>query len=147
MLPVPITMQTFAVTVVGAVFGWRLGAVAVLAWLAEGALGLPVFATGSGSLASFTGPTAGYLLSFPVAAALVGWCAERGLTARSLLVSFGVMLAANALMLAGGAAWLSQLIGAPRAIAFGVTPFLLGSVLKSGLAATSVEAVRRFLRA
>lgn len=78
MLPVPITMQTFAVTLIGALYGWRLGAVTVLAWMAEGAMGLPVFANGTSGFIVFAGPTAGYLLTFPVMAALTGWLAERG---------------------------------------------------------------------
>jgi biotin transport system substrate-specific component len=73
MVPVPITMQTFAVTMVGALYGWRLGALTILAWLGEAMLGLPVLAGGAGGLAPFVGPTAGYLVSFPVIGALTGW--------------------------------------------------------------------------
>ena len=145
MLPVPITMQTFGVTVVGAVFGWRLGAMAVLAWLVEAAIGMPVLTNGAAGLAYMSGPTAGYLVAFPVIAALVGWAAERGVTARGLIYSFSLMLLANALILAIGASWLAALLGPTKAIALGVTPFLIGGVLKSGLAATLVEAARRHL--
>ncbi|MEL6745054.1 MAG: biotin transporter BioY, partial [Pseudomonadota bacterium] len=63
MVPVPITMQTLAVTVIGAVFGWRLGMAAVWLWLAYGAAGLPVFAGGASGLSHFVGPTAGYLFA------------------------------------------------------------------------------------
>src|SRR6478609_6204742 len=69
--------QIFAVTMIGALYGWRLGAATVLAWLAEAAMGFPVLAGGAGGLAPFAGPTAGYLASFPVIAALVGWLAAR----------------------------------------------------------------------
>ncbi|MCB1835617.1 MAG: biotin transporter BioY, partial [Geminicoccaceae bacterium] len=79
--PVPMTMQTFAVLVIGMAFGWRLGAATVLLYLAEGALGLPVFAgtpeRGIG-LAYMAGPTGGFLAGFVVAAALVGMLAHRG---------------------------------------------------------------------
>ena len=146
MVPVPVTMQTFGVTIVGAVFGWRLGAVAVLAWLLEAAVGMPVLTHGASGLAYMAGPTGGYLLAFPIVAALVGWFAERGVTARSIALSFALMLVANLLILVIGAGWLAVFVGADKAIALGVTPFLLGGLLKAGLAATSIEAARRHLR-
>ena len=61
--PVPVTMQTFAVTLVAALMGWRLGALTILAWLGEAALGLPVLASATGGIHHFAGPTAGYLFS------------------------------------------------------------------------------------
>lgn len=146
MVPVPLTMQTFAVTVVGALFGWRLGFAAVMAWLVEGALGLPVFSAGSAGLAHMMGPTGGYLASFPIVAALVGLCAERGMTARSLWLSFAVMLGANLLILVMGAAWLSAWVGMQAAIARGFTPFILGGVLKAALASAAIEVARRHIR-
>ena len=84
MYPVPVTMQTFAVTMVGALYGWRLGGLTVIAWLAEAMIGFPVLAGGAGGLMHFAGPTAGYLLAFPVVAAFVGLLAERGLTRQSI---------------------------------------------------------------
>jgi biotin transport system substrate-specific component len=69
MVPVPMTMQTLAVILIGALYGWRLGALTILAWLGEAALGLPVLAGGNGGLAPFMGPTGGYLVSFPFVAA------------------------------------------------------------------------------
>src|SRR5262245_26439029 len=80
MYPVPVTMQTFAVTMIGALYGWRLGGLTVIAWLMEGMVGLPVLAGGAGGLVHFAGPTAGYLFGFPVVAAFVGLLAERGMT-------------------------------------------------------------------
>jgi biotin transport system substrate-specific component len=146
MVPVPMTMQTFAVTMVGALYGWRLGTITVLAWLGEAMIGLPVLSGGGGGAHHFVGPTAGYLAGFPAAALLVGYLAERGWTAGSLVRGFGVMLLGNALILALGAAWLAVLIGGDQAIALGVLPFLLGAVLKSALAAGAVEGSRRFIR-
>jgi biotin transport system substrate-specific component len=146
MVPVPMTMQTFAVTMVGALYGWRLGTITVLAWLGEAMIGLPVLSGGGGGAHHFVGPTAGYLAGFPAAALLVGYLAERGWTAGSLVRGFGVMLLGNALILALGAAWLTVLIGGDQAIALGVLPFLLGAVLKSALAAGAVEGSRRFIR-
>ena len=135
MVPVPMTMQTLAVTLVGALYGWRLGGVTILVWLAQGALGLPVFAGGSGGFVRFFGPTAGYLLAFPIAGALTGWLVERGWNGSKLLLAFAAMLIGNALCLVLGAAWLAAMVGLPKAIAVGVAPFLLGAALKSVLGA------------
>lgn len=143
MLPVPMTMQTLAVILIGALYGWRLGAATILAWLGEAALGLPVLANGTGGLAPFMGPTAGYLVSFPFVAALVGWLAERGWNGSRPAFAFASMLAGHALCLALGAAWLATLIGAEKAMLAGVVPFLLGSLVKSGLGAAILTAVSR----
>ncbi|MGN6096486.1 MAG: biotin transporter BioY [Bosea sp. (in: a-proteobacteria)] len=140
MYPVPMTMQTFAVTLIGALYGWRLGAVTVIAWLFEGLIGLPVLAGAAGGAAYFAGPTGGYLVAFPIAAALTGWLAERGWNGSRLALAFAAMLAGNALCLVIGVAWLGVLIGLPKAIAVGAVPFLLGAVLKSALAAATLKA-------
>ncbi len=140
MVPVPITMQTFAVTMIGALYGWRLGTLTVLAWLAEGMAGLPVLAGGAGGIAHFAGPTAGYLVSFPLMAAMVGWLAERGWTGTRLVQSFAAHFAANIFCLALGGAWLATLIGLEKAMMLGVVPFVLGALLKSALAAALLKA-------
>ncbi len=140
MVPVPITMQTFAVTMFGALYGWRLGTLTVLAWLAEGMAGLPVLAGGAGGVAHFAGPTAGYLVSFPLMAAMGGWLAERGWTGTRLVQSFAAHFAANLFCLALGGAWLATLIGLEKAMMLGVVPFVLGALLKSALAATLLKA-------
>ncbi|MBS7702263.1 biotin transporter BioY [Chelatococcus asaccharovorans] len=147
MVPVPVTMQTFAVTLVGAIFGWRMGALTVLAWLAEAMIGLPVLAGGASGIAPFVGPTAGYLLAFPLMAAGVGVCAERGWLARHWVLAFAAMLAANLFALVLGTAWLAGILGLKKAIAVGATPFLIGAVLKSALAAALVTAGGHFVRA
>ena len=146
MVPVPITMQTFAITMIGVLYGWRLGTVTVLAWLGEAAIGLPVLANGTGGLAPFMGPTAGYLASFPIIAALVGFLAEKGWTGQRVALSFSAHALANLLCLAIGGAWLMALLGFEKGLAFGVTPFILGAVLKSALAAAVLMAIgRRFV--
>ena len=147
MVPVPITMQTFAVTMIGALYGWRLGAVTVLAWLGEAMLGAPVLANGSGGLAPFAGPTAGYLFSFPIIAALAGWLAERGWTGRRIVASFSAHLTANLLCLVLGWVWLAALIGVEKAFWAGVAPFVLGAALKSGLAAAALAVIAHRSRA
>lgn len=143
MVPVPVTMQTFAVTLIGALYGWRLGAVTVVAWLVEGAVGLPVFQNGTSGFIVFAGPTAGYLVSFPLVAALTGWLAERGWNGRRPWLAFAGALAGNLLCLAIGASWLATIVGVERAIAAGVLPFLIGAVLKSGLSATVLAGIGR----
>lgn len=140
MLPVPITLQTLMVPLIGALYGWRLGALTVFAWLGQAAMGMPVLAGGSGSIASFVGPTAGYLFAFPALAALTGYLAERGWNGGSLPKAFAAFLMANALSLVVGAAWLSLSVGAEKAILFGVTPFIIGGVLKSALGAAILKA-------
>lgn len=139
MLPVPMTMQTFAVTLVGALYGWRLGAITILAWLLQGAMGLPVLAGGAAGPAYFVGPTAGYLLAFPFAGALTGWLAERGWNGGRFVLAFVAMLLGNVLCLAFGAGWLSVTVGVEKAIAVGVLPFVLGAIVKSALAAATLS--------
>lgn len=140
--PVPMTMQTFAVIVIGAAFGWRLGAVTVLAYLAQGAIGLPVFAgtpeKGIG-LAYMTGPTGGYLVGFVAGAAVAGWLAERGWNRSMLLLTLAMFLA-HATIFAFGAAWLGALIGYEKAWLAGVAPFYLATALKTLLAAACLKA-------
>lgn len=141
MLPVPMTLQTLAVTMIGALYGWRLGAATIVAWLVEGAAGLPVLAGGAAGLPYFLGPTAGYLLAFPLAAALVGWLTQRRLT--RFLPAFGAMLLGNALCLVLGGAWLAILMGPEKAVMLGIAPFVLGGIVKSALGAAMLKAVSR----
>ncbi|KAA3514254.1 biotin transporter BioY [Agrobacterium rosae] len=141
MIPVPITMQTFAVTIIGALYGWRLGTLTVLAWLGEAMLGMPVLAGGSSGLAPFVGPTAGYLVSFPIMVALVGFMTEKGINGHRPIGGFLLHLSANALGLALGWAWLAGLLGAEKAWIAGVAPFILGAVMKSALAAAVLKVV------
>ncbi|MBN9045677.1 MAG: biotin transporter BioY [Rhizobiales bacterium] len=143
MIPVPITLQTLVVPLIGALYGWRLGLVTVLAWLGEAMIGLPVLAGGAGGLAYFAGPTGGYLAAFPIAAAMTGWMAERGWNGRRVGLAFASMLAANLLCLALGALWLSSTLGIEKAVAFGVTPFLVGALIKSALGAAILKAATR----
>ncbi len=141
MFPVPMTMQTLAVTLIGALYGWRLGALTIIAYLIEGAVGLPVFAGASFGIAKFVGPTGGYLIGFVATAALVGWLAERGWNGKKPVLSFLAQVLGTALCLAIGGAWLATQIGVEKALEYGVTPFLVGSILKSVLGAAAVMAV------
>jgi biotin transport system substrate-specific component len=130
MVPVPMTMQTFAVLLAGAVLGpWR-GTAAVLTYLALAALGLPILSDGASGLAPFSGPTVGYLFAFPVAALFTGLLFEK---ARGVVAKFALLLAAHVLILSMGAGWLATDIGLADAIAYGATPFLIGMAIKSAL--------------
>ncbi|WP_027142315.1 biotin transporter BioY [Mesorhizobium sp. WSM3626] len=143
MVPVPVTMQTFAVTLIGALYGWRLGAVTIAAWLVEGAVGFPVLAGGAAGIQHFVGPTGGYLFAFPITGALVGWLAERGWNGNRVLLAFAAMLLGNVACLALGTAWLAVMIGAEKAITFGFVPFIVGGLLKSALGAATLMALPR----
>ncbi|PZO64431.1 MAG: biotin transporter BioY [Paracoccus denitrificans] len=138
MFPVPMTMQTFAVTIIGALYGWRLGALTVLAWLGQAAMGMPVLAGGGGGLAPFMGPTAGYLAAFPFAAALTGWLAQMGWNGNRPVLAGLSMLLGNILCLVIGGAVLASMIGVEKAFYAGVAPFIVGAVLKSVLAAAAL---------
>ncbi|ESX88974.1 biotin transporter BioY [Mesorhizobium sp. LNJC405B00] len=139
MLPVPMNMQTFAVTLVGALYGWRLGAITIAAWLVEGAVGLPVLSGGAAGIQHFAGPTAGYLFAFPLVGALVGWLAERGWNGNRVLLAFAGMVLGNLACLVLGTAWLALMIDLEQAIAFGFLPFLVGGLLKSALGAATLK--------
>lgn len=140
--PVPMTMQTFVVLVIGMAYGPRLGAATLLLYLAEGAVGLPVFANtperGIG-LAYMMGPTGGYLIGFVISAALVGRLAERGWD-RSILTTLAAMTLGTAVIFVLGWSWLATLIGPEKAFAAGVVPFLPGAALKIALAAALLPA-------
>lgn len=149
MIPVPVTMQTLAIMLVGAFYGWRLGGVTIAAWLLEGALGLPVFSGGSGGLLVFVGPTAGYLLSFPLIGMVAGWLVARGWDGAHPLRAFWAMMLAQTICLLIGAAWLTTLIGPQQAIMAGIVPFIPGEIVKSALAAATLaswHAAQRYRR-
>ena len=132
--PVPITGQTFTVLLTGALLGPRLGAMTLTLYLLEGGLGLPFFAHGAAGAARLSGPTGGYLLSYPFAAALVGWLATRGWDRRPLTM-LAAMLLGSVVVFALGAGWLSHFIGPAHAFTGGVLPFLPGDLVKALLAA------------
>lgn len=150
--PVPITLQTLGVLLVGAVLGSRLGALAVVAYLVEG-LVLPVFAGGATWFHPRIAFTAGYLLAFPLAAYLVGYLVERYGTDRSPLKTFLAMLLASLLIYAVGVTWLGfALSGAGRysgvwgVLQAGMLPFLLGDLIKAAIAAALLPTVWRLIR-
>ena len=142
MVPVPMTLQTFAVLLAGAVLGGVWGAAAVLLYLALAALGLPVLAEGGSGLDRFTGPTAGYLAAFPVAALIAGHLGRHP-AFRSPVTETALMIGAHLLILGLGATWLAMSLGAADALANGFTPFLVGAVVKSAAVVLCATAFRR----
>jgi biotin transport system substrate-specific component len=143
--PVPFTFQPMVVLLGGALLGSRLGMASQVVYLALGMAGLPVFAASPGlpqGPARLLGPTAGYLLSYPVAAFTAGWLAERGFD-RRYLTSVIAMACGLAVVFAGGVAWLSIALsrGFAGALAIGFTPFIVADVLKLLVAAGCMPAL------
>src|ERR1039458_4340972 len=144
--PVPITGQTFAVLLSGAVMGWRRAFVSQVAYLAEGVAGFPVFAGGASTVLHLVGPSGGFLLCFPFAAALVGYLVEQG-TVRSAWKLASALAAGDAIILLGGSLWLRLLFHVPFAQAWlwGFYPFLIADIAKVALVAWTLPRVlRRF---
>jgi biotin transport system substrate-specific component len=145
--PVPITGQTFGVLLTGAVLGSRRGALAMLVYLAEGIAGLPVFAFGLSGWAIITGPTGGYLLSYPLAAFAVGFLAERGWDGAFLRLA-AAMLIGEVIIYVIALPWLAhnmignyagwQCTGVRNSIGCGLVPFIPGDLVKLVLAALMV---------
>jgi len=143
--PVPVTGQTFAVLLVGAVLGSRLGALSMFAYLAEGAAGLPVFAGGHGTLLWMLGPTGGYLAGFVVAAYATGWLCEHGWD-RRLPTALAAMFTGNVLIYVFGLPWLGHFVGVSKVVALGLAPFIAGDVAKIVLAGLALPAAWKFVR-
>ncbi|MBP0443355.1 biotin transporter BioY [Roseomonas sp. SSH11] len=137
MWPVPATLQTLAVLLLGALGGSRMGAAAVLLYLAEGAMGLPVFAHGTSGPAVLMGPTAGFLLGFVASA----WIA--GLAGRGALRQAGVLTIAHLAVFVPGVLWLSSFVGLEKAWMAGFLLFVPGTAVKTALAFATLRALRR----
>lgn len=141
--PVPMTLQTGVALLIGLAYGWKLGFTTVVVYLAEGAVGLPVFTYGAG-VGYLAGPTGGFLIGFAVAAAIAGYAFEKAPNAIGLVI--GVVVA-EIVTFALGLAWLTTLIGFDAAIANGLEPFIYGDILKTATAALLAVAGRRYVQA
>ena len=148
MIPVPITMGTFAVLSIGAAYGMRLGLATIIGYMLIGALGFDVFAGSSADAFGITymmGGTGGYLVGYVLAVSALGWAARHGWD-RSIGKMALAMVLGNVLIYVPGLIWLAVLYGTDAPIfAWGLTPFLLGDALKLALAALLLPAVWRFL--
>lgn len=140
---VDINLGTLAVMAIGVTYGWRLALVTLLAYLAEGAAGFPVFQgtpeKGIG-LAYMVGPTGGYLVGYVLLAVIAGWAADRGWDRNPIKLG-AALVVGTSLVLGLGFAWLSTLIGAEKAWAFGVAPFIYGDLVKVALVAAAAPAI------
>lgn len=139
MFPVPMTLQTLAILMVAFTLGARLGTAALITYLAEGAMGLPVFANGGAGLAYMFGPTGGFLLGFVLMAYIAGLAADRGM-ARKPILGFAAALVASAAIYVPGLAWPALMMGTEPAtlISGWMAPFIAGDVVKALLAALIV---------
>ncbi len=143
--PVPVTAQTYAILVVGAALGRRLGLASVALYIVEGMAGLPVFAPGGApGVARLLGPTGGYLVGFAAAAFVVGWLCERGFD-RHLARCAAAMFAGELVVYAFGLPWLARFVPAERVLAAGLIPFIPGDLVKLALAALTPPAAWRAL--
>ena len=143
--PVTVTMQTFAVILIGLTYGWRLGGITVALYLVEGAIGLPVFAGGKGGFIILIGPTAGYLYGFFIAAVACGWFAERGFD-RSYFKLILPLLAGNVLLYTSGLIWLANFIGWDKPVLdLGLYPFIPGDLLKIAMAAVLLPTAWKYV--
>jgi len=144
--PIPVTLQSFAIAALAAAFGMRIAVATVALYLAQGAFGLPVFATGGG-LPYLLGPSGGFLLGFLAMAAIIGFAADRGASNRPLTM-FAAMMAGNVVMFAFGFAWLVAMAGQAAwvdqtnviasAFAKAVQPFMVWDILKMAFASLTV---------
>jgi biotin transport system substrate-specific component len=149
--PVPMTLQTFAIMVIAASYGRWLGVATVLVYLAQGFVGLPVFANTPPLVAGpsyFLGTTGGFLVGFIAAAYIVGWAADRGWDRSVFKLAAAMLVADAAIFLLGFVwlAWFAQLasggvgIGIASAWTNGVANFLLADIVKIALAACLIPA-------
>jgi biotin transport system substrate-specific component len=139
--PVPITGQTFAVLLTGALLGSRLGAMAMIVYLAEGAVGLPFFYGGHGGIGHLLGQTGGYLVAFPAAAFITGAFAENGWDKR-FITAVAAMAVGSIVILLTGWVWFSAFTNTqlPTAFKLSVAPHIAGDIIKILLAAAAMPA-------
>lgn len=142
--PVPFTLQTLAVLITGAALGTVRGAVSMLLYLLAGVAGVPWYADHDHG---WGGPSFGYIIGFVVAAAVVGELARRG-NDRQVVSTIGLIALGSALVYACGATWLAHdlHLSTTKAISLGVTPFLIGDVVKAAVAALILPATWRLVR-
>lgn len=132
MVPVPMNLQSLTAPLLGMLLGARLGGLSVILWLVEACLGLPVLSGGAAGAHHLIGPTAGYLIAFPISALLCGWLWQRVGRGR-LLPSCAIVLIGNMLILGLGVIWLAMAANWSVALSSGLYPFLTGALMKSAI--------------
>ena len=137
--PVPMTMQTFVVLIIAMAYGWKLSFLTLIAYLFEGALGLPVFAKGGGLL-YLTGPTAGYLYGMTIAAAVIGYFADLGY-GKSIIKCIMPLMLGTIIIFICGIGYLSSIIGFEKAITVGLLPFIPSELFKIALAVLIIPTI------
>ena len=141
--PVPMTMQTFIVFIIGMSYGWKLAFSTLIAYLVEGALGLPVFAKGGGLL-YLMGPTAGYLYGMTIAAGVIGFFAERGYN-KSYIKSLISLMIGTIIIFVLGVGYLGSVVGYDKALAGGLYPFIPSEFFKIGLAVILIPSITKYI--
>ena len=141
---VPITMQTLAVLLSGALLGSKRGALSQLTYLLMGLAGLPWFARGGGMAYIFS-PTFGYIIGFVLAAYIVGWFCERGFDRRAKTAVLA-MLIGNILLYIPGVLWLAKFVGLGKVLSIGFYPFIVGDLLKIFLAGSILPIGWKFIK-
>jgi biotin transport system substrate-specific component len=136
--PIPLTVQTSAVMVLGALLGSKKGALAALCYLIQGWSGLPVWAGGSSGFLHFMGPTGGYLMAYVAQAFFIGWLLEKRHNT-PLISIIGVLLMSICLQMGMGSLWLAQFVGIQRCFMLGFYPFILNEVVRAIMAAIIVK--------
>lgn len=140
--PVPLTLQTLSILLVGGMLGPKKGVASVLLYLVEGCSGLPVFAEGKFGLITFFGPTGGYLVGFVLQSYLAGWILEKSTTSSSNRL-FATLILAGMAQMACGVLWLGQFVGWNNVLLMGFYPFIPGEIIKSLAAATALTAFKK----
>ena len=142
--PVPMTMQTFVVFLIGMSYGWRLSFLTLIAYILEGVIGLPVFATGSG-IVYLMGPTAGYIYGMLIAATVIGFLSEKKYS-KSYLMCAIALLIGSIIIFTFGVGFLGSIIGYDKAITFGLLPFIPSELFKIALAVVLIPTLFKFIK-
>ncbi len=142
--PVPMTMQTFVVFLIGTTYSIRLSFITLIIYLFEGALGLPVFASGGG-IAYLSGPTAGYLYGMTISAVLISYLANKGFTL-TYVKTIITLLLASIIIFAFGIIYLGSIIGYEKAIQVGLLPFIPSEIFKIALAVAIIPTLHNFVK-
>ena len=141
--PVPMTLQTLVVLLIGMSYGLHLGGATILSYLLLGAFGAPVFSGGVGFV-YLVGPTGGYLVGFFVAAAVLGFLTERGM-GQNWVTSAVLAVIGTVIIYALGLSWLTSIIGFEKAVQFGLMPFVFGDCLKMVIVTLSIPLAWKLL--